>query len=29
MPIIEHSSIRMSAPTDYMAERTFISAERR
>ena len=27
MPIIEHSSIRMPAPTDYWAERTFVSAE--
>ena len=27
MPIIEHSSVRMPAPVDYRAERTFVSAE--
>ena len=27
MPIIEHSTVRMSSPVDYKAERTFVSAE--
>ena len=27
MPIIEHSTVRMSAPADNRAERTFVSAE--
>ena len=27
MPIIEHSTVRMSTPVDYKAERTFVSAE--
>ena len=27
MPIIEHSTVRMPAPVDYLAERTFVSAE--
>ena len=27
MPIIEHSSIRMPAPVDYRAERSFVSPE--
>ena len=27
MPIIEHSSVRMSAPVDYRSERTFVSAD--
>ncbi len=27
MPIIEHSTVRMSAPEDYRAERTFVSQQ--
>ena len=27
MPIIEHSTVRMPAPVEYKAERTFVSAE--
>ena len=27
MPIIEHSTVRMSSPVDCRAERTFVSAE--
>ncbi len=27
MPIIEHSTVRMPAPVDFHAERTFVSAE--